>query len=452
MHDVHPVFYYDCLHLLYLVFGSNIFVYRLFSWACLSMMGIFGYTGIRKDFGEDCGLWFTFLIFFFPVNVVYAGEVRMYMLVGLFVLLGSFYAIRMAQKRAGRWDHFRMVLYFILAAYTHYYGLLAAAIVNLILLGILLAKHRETKKKDYFLWLLDAVCQIGCYLPWLFVFVSQAGAVKTDFWIRWYWPSTLIEMILFQASGNLGKDLFVPVVLTGCLEVSLTVYLIYNALKHPKQNGNETRFTIGTYFGVIAVAAAVSIAMNRVIIYARYLLVCTSLLLCYIAYNVTKFGKKTLNSIFCLAIVICSIFADLNLVKINYSSSNEAPYAYLDEHMQPGDAILVSNYHQDPNSFIAVSRYMNHPLFYWNECMWMDESVKAYQAYGTDMRVVYSLKDITNLKGRVWVIYANDDNIGSAVDHVYDAVIETFHGTGEGTVYFHTSYKNIEYTIGLVTV
>ena len=49
IHDVHPVFYYDCLHVLYLIFGTNIQVYRLFSWACLSLMGIFGYTGVRKE-------------------------------------------------------------------------------------------------------------------------------------------------------------------------------------------------------------------------------------------------------------------------------------------------------------------------------------------------------------------------------------------------------------------
>ena len=165
IHDVHPVFYYDCLHVLYLIFGENLLVYRLFSWACLCMMGIFGYTGIRRDFGEDCGLWFTFLMFFFPVNVVYAGEIRMYMLVSLLVLLGTFYAIRLANGQNSIWNHLRMVLYFILAAYTHYYGLLAAAVVNLALLIILIKNFKRHTVKDYLMWLVDGILQIGCYIP-----------------------------------------------------------------------------------------------------------------------------------------------------------------------------------------------------------------------------------------------------------------------------------------------
>lgn len=452
MHDVHPVFYYECLHLLCLIFGNHIIVYRLFSWACLSMIGIFGYTGIRKDFGEDCGLWFTFFVFFFPLNIVYAGEIRMYMLVELLIVLGTFYALRIAKGQGNRWNHIRMVVYFVLAAYTHYYGLLAAAVVNLLLLGILLVHWKKHSLKDYLIWLADGAAQIGLYIPWIFVFIAQTGNVKQNFWIQWTWPGSFIEMILFQVSGNLGKDFFIPTIAAMILETAMVVYLIYNAVRHPHQHGYETMFTLGTYFGVIAIAWAAGKQMNRVVIYPRYLLVCTGLLMCYFAYSFAKFGRRTVNAVFCAAIVICTVMANLKLDQINYDASNEAPYAYLNEHMQPGDAILVSNYGQDPNSFIAVSKYMDHPLYYWNECMWMDESVAAYQAYGTGMRVVYSLKDIEGLKGRVWIIYADDDNRGGAVNHVYDAVIEQFQGTGDGTVYFKTAYKNIEYTIGLVTI
>lgn len=452
IHDVHPVFYYDCLHVLYLIFGENLLVYRLFSWACLSMMGIFGYTGIRRDFGEDCGLWFTFLMFFFPVNVVYAGEIRMYMLVSLLVLLGTFYAIRLAKGQNSIWNHLRMVLYFILAAYTHYYGLLAAAVVNLALLIILIKNFKKHTVKDYLMWLVDDILQIGCYVPWIFVFIAQTGSVKQNFWIKWIWPKSLIEILMFQVSGNLEKEYFIPTALAAGLEICLVIYLIYNAVRHPRQHGYETALTLGTYAGVIIIAVIAGKQMNRIIIYARYLLVCTSLLMCYFAYNFAKFGRKTVNAIFCIAIVICSVWTNLSLIKTNYDPVNQAPYDYLNANMQEGDIILVSNYKQDPNSFIAVSKYMDHPLIYWNEHGWNDESVKAYRAYGSDMTVVYDLYDLKNVKGRIWVIYADDDHNGKAVNHVYDAVLDILGGSGDGTVYFSTNYKNIEYTIGLVTV
>ena len=51
-HDVHPILYYWVLHVLNLIFGANLIVYRLFSVLCIILLGVLGYTHIRKDFGE----------------------------------------------------------------------------------------------------------------------------------------------------------------------------------------------------------------------------------------------------------------------------------------------------------------------------------------------------------------------------------------------------------------
>ena len=59
--DVHPVFYYCILHILNLIFGNNILVYRLFSMICTAVLGIIGFTHIRKDFGEKARI--TIFIF-----------------------------------------------------------------------------------------------------------------------------------------------------------------------------------------------------------------------------------------------------------------------------------------------------------------------------------------------------------------------------------------------------
>ncbi len=67
-HDVHPILYYFCLHVLYLIFGNNLIVYRIFSAACIAILGILGYTHIRKDFGDKTGFIFSFLILFLPVS------------------------------------------------------------------------------------------------------------------------------------------------------------------------------------------------------------------------------------------------------------------------------------------------------------------------------------------------------------------------------------------------
>lgn len=58
--DVHPVFYYFALHVLNLIFGNNILVYRVFSMLCTVILGIIGFTHIRKDFGEKPRIDFFF--------------------------------------------------------------------------------------------------------------------------------------------------------------------------------------------------------------------------------------------------------------------------------------------------------------------------------------------------------------------------------------------------------
>lgn len=67
--DVHPILYYWILHIIYLITNSSIegsiIAYRIFSAVCISILGILGFTHIRKDFGEkNRSTIFIFLIFF----------------------------------------------------------------------------------------------------------------------------------------------------------------------------------------------------------------------------------------------------------------------------------------------------------------------------------------------------------------------------------------------------
>ena len=69
-------------------------LYKLFSVVAFAILGIIGYTHIRKDFGEKVGMLFSFFVYFLPLNVIYAGQVRMYPLAMLLVTLTAIYAYR----------------------------------------------------------------------------------------------------------------------------------------------------------------------------------------------------------------------------------------------------------------------------------------------------------------------------------------------------------------------
>ena len=74
--DVHPALYYFGLHVIYLIFGNQVLLFRLFSVLATIILGIIGYTHIRKDFGVKCGVLFTFLTYFLPVMTAYSQEIR----------------------------------------------------------------------------------------------------------------------------------------------------------------------------------------------------------------------------------------------------------------------------------------------------------------------------------------------------------------------------------------
>lgn len=97
-HDVHPVLYYWALHIIYLLTNGSIMAYRIFSAIPIVILGILGYTHIRKDFGEKTGLLFSFLAYFSPMSATFANEIRMYSWALLLVTVLAIYAWRLAHE------------------------------------------------------------------------------------------------------------------------------------------------------------------------------------------------------------------------------------------------------------------------------------------------------------------------------------------------------------------
>ena len=93
--DVHPPLYYWMLHIVWMIFGNNIIAFRFFSVLAIAILGILGYTHIRKDFGERVGFLFSFLTYFLPVMCTYSQEVRMYSWSCLIVTLLAIYGYRL---------------------------------------------------------------------------------------------------------------------------------------------------------------------------------------------------------------------------------------------------------------------------------------------------------------------------------------------------------------------
>ena len=446
--DVHPVLYYWVLHILNLILGNRIILHRIFSWVCASLIGIIGFTHIRKDFGKKVGILFSFFSMFLPVITVYAGEIRMYTFAMLLVTLMSIYAYRIykneEKNQTKNWILF--AIFSLSSAYTHYYGLMAAGIVNILMFIHVIGKTWKTKKfiKEMKAFIISAIIQIILYIPWIVSLLLQMKQVSKGFWISIAFPDTIIEFFKFQFTGNLGGTEYIPNKYEIILGIIICTYIIYIFIKNrinkkkEKEEKLPIKLSIIIYIGVILGACIVSIVMQMPIIYARYMLCVTGIFIFLISYYIGKNGNKYITSIICILCIIAGIAIQVNLCKDNYDKSNKEPYKYLSENVQEQDILLCQN---ELSGFVTFTNFPNNKSYFYDAEKWNVE--KAYKAFGNKMDTIYNLEEIQNIQGRIWVLDSSDYKLLEKIKGKYEIqVIE------QKT--YNTKYHGFTYSFSLI--
>lgn len=394
-HDVHPVLYYWILRIINIITGGSIIAYRVFSWLPIALLGILGFTHIRKDYGEKTGVIFSFLSYFLPQMAIYASEVRMYSWAILFVTILAIYAMRLSKKQSIK----NWVIFFIASIcsiYIHYYGLMAAGLINICLLIYLIIKKR---KKGIVTIVTLGIVQLIAYIPWLIYFILQLGQVSHGFWIGFTFPTTLYELVGMQFSGNLDLGI------TFILAVVLYGYLIYSYKKLKKEGKEDlkpVKFAIGIYIAVILAALIVTIFLKTMILYYRYLFVITGLLIFTISYILARTNNKAmLISIWCI-IAGLSCLNNINLITMNYSAINDDIYIYLKENIKEDDVVV---YTEIGNGSIVACELKNTQYWY-NPDNWGVE--EAYKAWAPQMSTNIDTKFLNKLPDRFWIVDNTD--------------------------------------------
>lgn len=447
-HDVHPVLYYLVLHIINLIFGNNILMYRLFSYVCICIMGILGFTHIRKDFGKITGILFSFFSLFLPIMVVYAGEIRMYSLAMLLVTIMCIYAYRI-YKNQGKIQIKNWIIFGVCSlasAYTHYYGLMAAGIVNVILFIYFLIKCIKQKKftTEMKSFIISAVIQIAIYIPWIVNLLWQMNQVSHTFWIE-IKPDILLEFLTFQFTGNLNNNIIINKWLALSFSIVICTVLIYAGIKNRTKKDvkdreyiNLIKLSLAIYFGIIIAATLMSLIMFRPIIYARYMLCVTGVFIFFLSYYLSKNWNKYIITVICILCIAMSIFIEVILCKQNYDPNNNPPFDYLKENVKENDIILCST---QGSGFIVSANFPDNFLYFWDASSWNVE--EAYKAFGKHMKTIYSLDEIADVKGRIWIIDAGTDELLNKVQDRFDiTVLEKKN--------FSTAYHLYQYSFALV--
>lgn len=435
-HDVHPILYYWMLRIVYLITGGSIMAYRIFSVIPIAIMIILGYTHIRKDFGEKTGFIFSFLSAFLPEMAVYAIEIRMYSWAILAVTILAIYAYRLSKEDSTKnWIIFGISS--LVSIYLHYYGLMAAGLINVILLVYLIIKKR---KKGIIFIVSFGVIQALAYLPWLVNFVTQLSNVSKGFWIGFSFPETPMELLSSQLAGYVKSSNYTELLVPTVLALELYGYMIYKTYIYAKekQDLKPFKWSVIVYFAVILAAVIITKVMKTSILYYRYLFVITGLYIFAVSFILGK-EKSRVEIVTILSVIaILGVYNNVMMIKDNYSSTNSEPMDYMKENIQEGDTIVFANL---GGGFVAAIHFVDNQVYFYNADDWGVE--EAYKAFDPNYETCVTKDFIENCSNRVWVI---DDPNASAYEELFGD--KDYNKVSEKE--FFTKYHDYNYKITLI--
>lgn len=437
--DVHPVFYYMMLKIVSLIFGNNILVFRLFSIVPIVILSILGITHIRKDYGERTGIIFSFLTLFLPIIAAYSSEIRMYTWVMLFVTITAIYANRIYKNELSIKNWVIFALFSLLSAYTHYYGLMFAGIINVILF-IYLLKNRKGKNKDLKIFIIQAIVECLLYVPWLYYFIKQLTSVGGGYWIKLEFPDTLYNVLGIQYMGSLSN------IFGFCFAICLYIYLGFVIYRCKKERISVKNARNSLLLYVLIVFIAFLISLKSPILYPRYLMTITGLLIFFIADIMAKEKSKYITIEICIIIFVTSLISNINIINNNYDNTNMNQIEYLEENIKDDDIIVYSNI---GNGSVFAVYFKDNKQYFYNGDHWNVE--EAYKAYGPQMETVEDLDFLKDYKGRIWIIDSTDssfynDKFKTDDYKVIDSkVIKTKYPSS-----FDTNYSGYEYNLILI--
>ena len=361
-HDVHPPLYYWILHIIWIIFGNQTIAFRLFSVLPIAILGILGYTHIRKDFGEKVGMIFSFLVYFLPVICIYSQEIRMYSLAYLLVTIMAIYAYRfyksVKNKNVRKNQNKNLIIFAIfsiLSCYTHYYALATAGLINLIVFIFLIKnilkirkqknldiKDKKEISKPLKKFIVAAIIQIILYIPWLLFLIEQMTRVGGGFWIQLN-LNTLIEVPSIQFRVQTDSTINATAIVSLIVSILLYIYIGYRIYK-AKKNKEEILpaiISIIIYITVIIAVLIISLIGSPILV-GRYLLTLTGLYIFAFAFFMAKEEKKWITQMICVVILILSFIGNYNTMKNNYDVTNQEIISFMEENIQKDDIIIYN--------------------------------------------------------------------------------------------------------------
>lgn len=178
--DSWPPFYSIASWIFSHIFGITVPIMKIFSIIPSILTMILGVTYIKKEFQSRyvSGI-FVLMNGIMPISLHMNLEIRGYSWGMFFVTICAVFSYKYYMKGRSLKYFFGMICTGLLAAYTHYFALLAVAFIFSILFISLLIQN----KKNIFICVGITIICFLCYYPWLTNFFTAAESVSSGYWI-----------------------------------------------------------------------------------------------------------------------------------------------------------------------------------------------------------------------------------------------------------------------------
>ncbi len=390
--DSHPPLYYLMLRVICLVFGNTVFTLRFFSVLGVVALAALGIGPVKRAAGINTGLLFAVLLFCFPVTHFMGQEARMYTWAAFFVTGSALYGY-LALRDEKNADYVKFAFFSMAAMYTHYYALLAVAVLcALMLLFVLL----ERKKARPLLLAMGALL-LG-YAPWMVALVSQVSRVSEHFWIPPVTNQVIWQTLIYPfgskffglASPNYAEATFY-------IAMGLIAFGILQRLREKDGSVRLVLFAMGTFF-ITILGGVVASRLIRPVLVERYMVPLMGLLALCIAYALAGFEKKRYMYIACAIIAGLSLLQILAIHTERVNGPMTEAVAYLQERIEPDDVFL----HTDEHTLGTFSYYFaDHKNYYYQR-----GGYEGYSNYDAFRPNGMTITDIAQVEGspRVWLL------------------------------------------------
>lgn len=353
--DNHPPLYYLTLRGFTLIFGNTVLSLRAFSVLGALSLAALGIGPVRRALGDRTGMFYTILTLTMPITISMAQEARMYTWAAFLVTGSALYGwFSLLEDRTKDWVLFGV--FTAAAAYTHYYALLAVALVCAVVFVAM-----AVKRKRLVPYLYTAAAVTLAYMPWLINLLGAMNRVKESYWI----PPVTGEVIRKVFTYPFSSKFTIPVMpsLPEFGFVIAAIIIFWGILTQTaRKNKNVLMAVFATSIYLLTILTGIAASwLIRPVLVERYMIPVLGLFVMALAYGMANPGKNITAAVIGGILILLVSGAQIqHTLRNRFNGPMREAVQTLQ--VQPGDIFL----HTDEHTIGTFSYYYpDHMNYYY---------------------------------------------------------------------------------------